>query len=75
MNRLRLASAAILTAGITAAGFASVLALAATRIVLELPPGAAGTVQVTVTVGGVSSQATPAGLFTYLRLPRLPGRG
>lgn len=43
-----------------------------TRIVLGSPPGAAGTVQVTVTVGGVSSQATPAGLFTYLRLPLLP---
>jgi len=43
-----------------------------TRIVLGSPPGAAGTVQVTVTVGGVSSQATPAGLFTYQPVPLLP---
>ena len=43
-----------------------------TRIVLGSPPGAAGTVQVTVTMGGVSSQATPAGLFTYQPVPLLP---
>ena len=42
-----------------------------TAILVIAPPGH-GTVQVTVTVGGVSSQATAAGLFTYQGIRFLP---
>jgi hypothetical protein len=51
---------------------ASFLFSSSTRILLGSPPGSVGTVQVTVTVGGVSSQATAAGLFTYQPVPPLP---
>jgi len=40
--------------------------------ILVIAPSGHGTVQVTVTVGGVSSQATAAGLFTYQQIRFLP---
>jgi len=46
---------------------AFVLFATPTQILVIAPPGH-GTVQVTVNVGGVSSQATSAGLFTYRRI-------
>ena len=47
---------------------AFVLFASPTAILVIAPPGH-GTVQVTVQVGGVSSHATTAGLFTYHRIP------
>ena len=50
---------------------AFVLSASPPAILVIAPPGH-GTVQVTVTVGGVSSQATTAGLFTYQGTRFLP---
>ena len=50
---------------------AFVLLASPTAILVIAPPGH-GTVQVTVEVGGVSSQASGAGLFTYQQIRFLP---
>jgi hypothetical protein len=45
----------------------ALVVLARPTRILVLAPAGSGTVPVTVTVGGVSSQATAATTFTYLR--------
>ena len=50
---------------VTFGGHRALVLFASSTAVLVIAPPGHGTVQVTVTVGGVSSQATAAGLFTY----------
>ncbi|MGH3238146.1 MAG: IPT/TIG domain-containing protein, partial [Streptosporangiaceae bacterium] len=46
---------------------AHLLFFATARTIWVISPPGAGTVDVTVTVGGVTSQSTPADRFTYLK--------